>query len=139
MWRQSRGSSAWRDAIAAWITYGPRPPSANARSSSARPRAICSVSHARAVLVGEQHELAVTEPGLATRVVEQHHREQAVRLGLVGHQLDERPAEPQRLRREVGPAAVALVEDEVHDGEHGGEPVGEQVRRAGRGTGCRRP
>ena len=59
--------------------------------------------------------------------MEQHHRQQAVHLGLVGHQLGERPAEPDRLGREVAAAAVALVEDQVDDREHRGEPVGQQV------------
>ena len=47
--------------------------------------------------------------------------------GCVGHQLDERAAEPQRLGRQVAAAAVALVEDQVDDREHGGEPLGQQV------------
>ena len=51
----------------------------------------------RAVLVGEQHEIAVTEARGAAGVVQQHHRQQGVHLGLVGHQLGERPAEPDRL------------------------------------------
>ena len=50
-------------------------------------------------------------------------------LGLVGHQLGERAPEPDRLGREVATAAVALVEDQVDDREHGGEAVGEQMRR----------
>ena len=50
-------------------------------------------------------------------------------LGLVGHELGEGAAEPDRLGREVAAAAVALVEDQVDDGQHRGEPVGQQVRR----------
>ena len=49
-------------------------------------------------------------------------------LGLVGHQLGERASEPDRLGGEIAAAAVALVEDQVDDGEHGGEPVRQQVR-----------
>ena len=48
-------------------------------------------------------------------------------LGLVGHQLGQGTPEPDRLRREVSPAAVARVEDQIHDREHGGKAVGEQV------------
>ena len=55
----------------------------------------------RAVLVGEQHEIAVAEARRAPRVVQQHHRQQAVHLRLVGHQLGERAPEPQRLGRQV--------------------------------------
>ncbi len=50
-----------------------------------------------------------------------------MRLGLVGHQLRERAAEPDRLGREVDAAAVTLVEDQVHDGQHCLEPIGKQV------------
>ena len=50
-------------------------------------------------------------------------------LGLVGHQLGERAAEPDRLGRQVAAAAVALVEDQVDDRQHRGEAVGEEVRR----------
>jgi hypothetical protein len=50
--------------------------------------------------------------------VQQHQREQPVHLGLVGHQLGERAAEPDRLGGEVAAAAVALVEDQVDDREH---------------------
>ena len=59
--------------------------------------------------------------------MQQHQREQPVHLGLVGHQLGERPPEPDRLGREIAAAAVALVEDQVDDREHGREPVGQQV------------
>ena len=41
----------------------------------------------RVVLVGEQHEVAVAEPGLPAGVEQQHERQQTVHLGLVGHQL----------------------------------------------------
>ncbi len=50
-------------------------------------------------------------------------------LGLVGHQLPERAAEPDRLRRELPAPAVALVEDQVDDREHRREPVRQQVGR----------
>jgi hypothetical protein len=61
-----------------------------------------------------------------------------VDLGLVRHQLGECPAEADRLGREVAPAAVPLVEDQVDDRKHGRQPVGQQVRRghAERDPGC---
>jgi hypothetical protein len=80
-----------------------------------------------AVLIGQRDQVAVAEPGVPTGVVQQHHGQQAVYLRLVRHQLDERPAEPQRLRRQVAAAAVALVEDEVDDGQHRREAVGQQA------------
>ena len=61
--------------------------------------------HERAVLVGEQHQLAVPEPGLAAGVEQQHQRQQTVHLGFVGHELGERPTQLQRLGREVAAAA----------------------------------
>ena len=48
-------------------------------------------------------------------------------LGLVGHQLRERRAETKRLRRKVDAAVVALVEDQVDNGQHRPEPLGQQM------------
>ena len=49
--------------------------------------------------------------------------------GSSGIELGERPPEADRLAREVSAAAVALVEDQVHDREDRGEAVGKQVSR----------
>ncbi len=54
-------------------------------------------SQRRAVLVGEQDELAVTKPGGAAGVEEQHQRQQAPGLGLLRQQLDENGPEANRL------------------------------------------
>ena len=126
---QSHGTSACNEAIAACRTYGPRPPRASARSSSARPAAICSGVPARAVLVAEQHQLAVAEPRLAAGVVQEHHRQQSVHLRVVRQQLGERAAQPDGLGGQLVAAAVALVEDQVDDGEHGVETLAEQMGR----------
>jgi hypothetical protein len=83
----------------------------------------------RAVLLVEQHELAVAQARVAPCVVQEHQREQCLRLGLVRHQRREGASEPDRLGGEVAAAAVALVEDQVDDGEHRGQAVGQQVRR----------
>ncbi len=82
----------------------------------------------RAVLIGEQHDLAVAHARGAARVVQQHQREQTEHLGLVGHQLGERGAEADRFGAERAAPVVALVEDQVEHSEHGGEAVGQQVR-----------
>ena len=82
-----------------------------------------------AILVLEQHELVAREPRVPTRVVQQHERQQPVRLGLVGHQRREREGEPDRLVGEVVAAAVALVVDQVEDREHRREPLGQQLGR----------
>ena len=81
----------------------------------------------RAVLLVEQDELAVPEARLAPGVVQQHHRQQPVHLGLVGHQLGECAAEPEGLGGQVSATPVALVENQVHDREHGREPIGKQL------------
>ena len=47
-----------------------------------------------------------------------------VDLRLVGHQLGQRPPEPERLGSEISATAVTLVEDQVDDRQHGCEPVG---------------
>jgi len=47
---------------------------------------LCSVP-TTSVLVGEEHEVAVPDARFAAGVEQQHHREQAVHLRLVGHQL----------------------------------------------------
>ncbi len=91
----------------------------------------------RPVLVLEQHELAArAQARVAARVLEEHEREEAQYLRLVGHQHCQELAEPDRLLAELLPDVVAarrrrvpLVEDEVEDGEHGAQPLGEQVIR----------
>ena len=66
-------------------------------------------------------------------------------LGLVGHQLGQQAAEPDRLGAQVlahervaRAGRVALVEDQVDDGEHGAQPRRAGRPRAGRGTGSAR-
>ena len=66
--------------------------------------------------------------------MEEHQREQAERLRLVGHQDGEQLREPDRLLAEVGADVlaaaarrVALVEDEIQDGEHRAKPLWEHV------------
>jgi hypothetical protein len=81
----------------------------------------------RAILVAEEDDGVVGEARLAPRVVDQHQGQQPLHLRLVGHQPGERAAEPDRLAGELAAAAVPLVEDQVHDREHRGETVGQQV------------
>ena len=72
--------------------------------------------------------------GRTPGVGEQQQGEQAVRLGLVGQQLDHQPGEADRLLAEVGPhqlvagrGDVALGVDEVDDVEDAAEPLGQLV------------
>ena len=88
-----------------------------------------------AVLVLEQDDLAVVSDARgAPRILEQHEREQAEDLGLVGHEHGEELREPDRLVAQVGAheicagrRRVALVEHEVEHREDGSEPFGQQV------------
>ena len=83
----------------------------------------------------QQDELSVRrDPGVASRVVQQHECKQAQRLRLVGHQNCEQLAQADRLVAELSPdvlvprrRCVALVEHEVEHREHGPEPVGEEM------------
>ena len=64
----------------------------------------------------------------AARVMHEHEREQRKDLGFVGHESGKSPAQRSRLGGQIDPAAApAFVEDQVHDGEDGSEPVGELV------------
>src|SRR5437899_1754603 len=81
----------------------------------------------RAVLFLERDQLAPPggrRTGSASRVVQQHQREQPGRLRF-RQQLDDQPAQPYRLGREIGAGEVALVEDEIDDVEDAGESLGE--------------
>ena len=86
----------------------------------------------RAVLVLEEHERAVcVDPSLPPRVVQQHQREQPVRFRLVRHQHREDLPEPDRLLAELAARRrpVALVEDQVDDGQNRPQPLRQQVVR----------
>jgi hypothetical protein len=61
--------------------------------------------------------------------MQEHHRQQPVNLGLVRKQFGQRAPQPDRLRRQLVAAAVALVVDQVDDGENGVETLAEQVNR----------
>ena len=77
-----------------------------------------------AVLVGEGDERAVGRgAGRAAGVVEEHQREQAVDLGVVGERRD-LAGEADRLGGEVDVAGVALVEDQVERAEDGRQVAG---------------
>ena len=49
------------------------------------------------VLIAQQDQAPVVRAGGCPRLAQQHQRQQARRLRLVGHQLDERASEPDRL------------------------------------------
>jgi hypothetical protein len=89
----------------------------------------------RAILVLQQHELTVVvHARVAARVVQQHQGHQAAHLALVRHQREQHAAQADRLLAQLAAdhgvgtrREVALVEDQVEDGEHGAQPVGQLV------------
>ena len=82
----------------------------------------------RTILVVEEHDLAVAQPGGSARVVQQHQGQQREHLALVGHELGECSSELDRFCGEVDAAASpALVEHEVDHGEDRRQPVRELV------------
>ena len=97
---------------------------------------------ARPVLLVERDERAVGARAFgATRVGEQHEREQAGDLAVVGEQRVQHAGEPDRLGGEVGAlqvvarrGRVALVEDEVEHLQHDAQPLGALVVGRERGT-----
>lgn len=91
----------------------------------------------RAVLVAQQDEVSVRrDPGASPGVSQEHQCQQAQSLGLVGHELDQHAAEPDRLGAQVvaGHRGRAGGEHETDDGEDGARPVG-QVCVAGHPVG----
>ena len=100
------------------------------------PSAIWLGVPARAVLVVERDRIAGgVGPCVATGVGEQQQREQAERLGVVGHQRREQAGQADRLvaqsRARTSSVAVgrrvALVEDQVDDVQHAREALGQLV------------
>jgi hypothetical protein len=85
---------------------------------------------ARAILLQQQDGLAVrAHPRRGARGLDFHQRGQAVHLGLVRHQPAQDAPEAQRIFAQrgshpvvTGGRRIALVEDQVDDLEHGGEP-----------------
>ena len=78
----------------------------------------------------------VIHPGGAAGIVEEHQRQQPERLGLVGHQGAQDTVEPYRLGGQAtadqvraGAGRVALVEEQVQHGEHGGRALHQLVGR----------
>ena len=96
----------------------------------------------RAVLIAEHDERTVRPgPGPTTRRHEQHQGQEAHDLGFVGHQVAQHAAETHGLVAEVVACElvarrrrVALVEDEVDDGEDRAQAVG-QLGAAGDAVG----
>jgi hypothetical protein len=88
------------------------------------------------ILVLEQdHRPPWVRPGVPARMLQEHQREQAPDLGLVGHQHQDDAGQTDRLVAQIRPdqgargGGVPLVEHEVHDGEHAREPLGQELGR----------
>ena len=65
-------------------------------------------------------------------MVDAHQSEQPARLGLVGHQRDQHASQTDRLGRQIDPAAVALVVDQIDDRQDRCEPVRQEMIRGDR-------
>ncbi len=50
-----------------------------------------------------------------------------MRFGFVGQQFDQGPSQPERLRRQLTPTAVALVENQIDGRQDGGQPLRKEV------------
>ena len=106
-----------------------------ARSRAVRPLPDPPRVPQRAVLVVERHVAAVAvDARAAPRVMQQHQREQAEHLRVVGHQGRQQPGQPDRLAAELAThepvalrRAVALVEDQVQNLQHPGQAVGKRL------------
>ena len=92
----AEGDVAWTAAIAASSWYGPMRRRAERLLDQRRALGDLRVVPARAVLVGQEHEVAVVvDTGVPAGVVQEHQRDEAVDLGLVGHQGPQHP--PRRM------------------------------------------
>jgi len=95
------------------------------------PSAIAAASQReRSWLIERDQFAAPVGAGGASRVGQQHQRQQAADLGLLGQRQPRDPGQPDRLGGELGtgqlgPLArrVALVEDQVEDAERGAQPL----------------
>ena len=139
IWAQSVSAavaaSSWSAAMAAWSWYGTGP-AGRQRALDERPALGDPAGvPARPVLVVEQDELPVRpDPRLPASVVEEHQRQQAHDLGLVGEQRPHDPRQADRLARELAAhervargRGVALVEDQVEDLEDAVEPLRQEL------------
>ena len=139
--RPRRGARRWPPGAGT----GPARPAASARSTSARPSAIRAASQRdRSWSSSRTSSPSGADPRLPASVVEEHQREEAHDLRLVGEQRPHDPGQADRLARELAAhedvargRGVALVEDQVEDLEHAAEPlrqerqIGDPVRDAG--------
>ena len=92
---------------------------------------------ARSILLLERNQSTVgANAGIPTRIVQQHQRKYAKRLGLCRQQRDEQSREANCFAAQIGakerfPSArgVALVKDEIDGSEHTGEAIGKLFAR----------
>ena len=127
-----RRARAWQAAMAACSTYGPGlPPQGLGALERRQPAANQQLVPAGPVLVGQQDRLAARpDAGGRPGCLDLHQRHQAVHLGLARGEPGQDPAQPQGVLAQrrphpvvAGGGRVALVEDQVDDLEHGGQPA----------------
>jgi hypothetical protein len=84
----------------------------------------------RAILLVQGDQITVgVDAGRPAGLVQQHQREQAVRLGLVGHQYRQHARETDRIGGQPGlpRVSVSLIEQEVEHVEDGGKALRQQI------------
>ena len=122
------GASLCTALIAAWIWYGPGRLRRRHCRTSAWPSAMSGRSHsARSWSASSTRPPSGVRCGPAPGLDQQHQGQQPQDFRLVRHQLGQQPAQPDRLgaeliadqRRSPEVARVALVEDQVDDGQDG--------------------
>src|SRR5215218_918068 len=127
----ARSASACTAAIAAWSWYGPGVARASAPDTSATPSSMDARSHSpRSCSASGTSVPSGPRARRPPRVGQQHQREQARDLAVVGQQRVDRAGEADRLPRQLralelraGRRGVALAEDQVEHVQHGGEAL----------------
>ena len=130
-------ASSWREAIAAWIWYGPGRRASERLLDQLLPFGDPIGIPEAAILVVEQDQLACrSDTRLASGVVEEHEGQQSGRLGLIGEQRHHGPCQPDRLGAQLAPderitrgGRIPLVEDEIQHAQDTVQPLGKQLRR----------
>jgi hypothetical protein len=129
----ARAARACSAAIAAWSAKDPGSRESRAPPRPCRGLRAAGAVPARAVLLGQPHQVALrVDSRLAPRVHEQLQRQQADGFAAAGQQRDDEAREADRLAAQVDaqqPLAaargVAFVEDEVDRPQHAEQPLAE--------------
>src|SRR5215217_5562506 len=113
---------------------GTRPPQLHRRIDHCEPLVDHLLVPASAVLIFQQHQIALfIHAGMASRVLQQHQRKQAHRLGFSWHQPVYDAYQPDSFLTELGTKqlplcrGVSLVEHQIQDREYAAQPFGQEL------------